>query len=297
METTKGFWFGRNPAKGEWVPFEWDDPVHGHQVVGEVAVVRSSGTMGSHTSGFWRVGETTPGSASDGSCQVKSSSPDGDEVLLVMEGEATVTVASSGKQHRVTRGSIVFHPKNVDVIWDIKGPFFKKFWVRWDCDNPAATMDDITVGHIDAEPAAWAPWKFVEPAEGPQEGGELYNILQKGGSTGTLLAGVWRATPGRYGCDPDGACSVPYTSVLGDETELLIEGQVHVRDDQTGEEWDCQAGDLLGITAGVHITWSGQGPFVKKLWVITNDKLPEDVPVVVAGGPTTNLTDLLGLER
>lgn len=86
--------------------------------------------------------------------------------------------------------------------------------------------------------------------------GELYYVRPEG-ATGTLMAGVSRSGVGIDGCEADGSATVPYTGVLGDETILLLEGEVHVRNDETGEEYDFKAGDLIGLSQGLRQTGAG----------------------------------------
>jgi uncharacterized cupin superfamily protein len=117
-----------NPAPDQWVPFEWEEPGLGQQVHGEIAVIRTHGTSGSLQAGFWRTGPTSPGAQKDGSHKVVYSSPLGDETACVIEGSATLTVKSTGKKFHIAPGSIVSSPKNLEVTWEINGPYFKKYW-------------------------------------------------------------------------------------------------------------------------------------------------------------------------
>jgi uncharacterized cupin superfamily protein len=55
---------------------------------------------------------------------------------------------------------------------------------------------------------------------------------------------------------------------------LLLEGRAHLRVDETGEEFDFRAGDVIALPSGLHCTWTSEAPFVKKFWVITNEDLP-----------------------
>lgn len=264
---------GGGQAQAQWAPFECDDPVHGHQVIGESGVIRAGGTMGTHVAGFWRSGVGLPGCGPDGSCRLPYSAPLGDETIVVLEGEATITVTSTGRRHQLSAGSILCHPKNVDLVWDIKGPSFTRFTALWDSAKEATPLHDVIIGNIHDNPETWTAYQWEEPLEGPQVAGELY-VLRGTGSTGTLLTGIWRCGPGIAGSQPDGALSVPYTSPLGDETELLLEGRVRVRDTDTDEECEYGPGDVIGVSAGHHVTWSALTP-VKKLWLITHEQLPQ----------------------
>ena len=46
----------RNFNPSQWTDFGWDDPRHGPQIKGEVAVIRDDGTSGSLAAGLWRTG-------------------------------------------------------------------------------------------------------------------------------------------------------------------------------------------------------------------------------------------------
>ncbi len=264
---------GGGQAEAQWSPFAWADPIHGHQTIGEAGIIRAGGTMGTHVAGYWRSGIGQPGCGPDGSCRMPYSAPLGDEVIVVLEGTATITVAGTGRKHKVGPGSIVCHPKNVDLTWDIEGPSFTRFTNLWDSPKEATAKHDVIIGSIHDNPETWTAYGWDEPLEGPQVAGELYAVCGTG-STGTLLAGIWRCGPGVAGSNPDGSLTVPYTSPLGDETELVLEGRVHVRDDVTGQEREYGPGDVIGVSAGNHVTWSALTP-VKKLWVITHEQLPQ----------------------
>ncbi len=271
VDTDRKLWVSRNP--NEWVPFEWAEPKYGPQAFGEIALARASGSSGSHMAGFWRCGPNSPGARPDGSGTVHYSAPLGDECLVVQEGEATVTVVETGEQHLLTPGTIMIHPKGLELRWDVKAPYFKKYWVIWDSPKEATPSKELIFGNTNDNPAEWEPYSWVEPVEGEVIDGEVY-FITKTGSTGTMMAGMWRAGVGIAGCNPDGSKTIPYTSVYGDETELLLEGATHVRNDETGEEWDCHAGDVIGFHKGLHVTWTQAPPFIKKFWVITDEELP-----------------------
>ncbi|THF65599.1 DUF861 domain-containing protein [Pseudothauera nasutitermitis] len=260
-----------NPA--EWTPFAWEEPRLGKQVKGEVAVIRSLCTSGTLQAGLWRTGRGIAGCNPDGSCHVDYSAPLGDETVVILEGSTTVTVKATGKQYRLEAGSIMSHPKGLEITWDIDAPFLKKFWVMWDSPTPATKSDDVFVGSISDNPAEWAAYEWVEPAHGPQVCGELF-MLRATGSTGTLMCGLWRTGVGIAGCNADGSSTIPYTAPLGDETMFLLEGQAHLVNEETGEEYDFKAGDVIALPSGLPVKWTSKGPFVKKFWIITNANLP-----------------------
>ncbi|AFA71775.1 hypothetical protein GPOL_c07060 [Gordonia polyisoprenivorans VH2] len=231
--------------------------------------------MGTHEAGFWRAGKGIRGCSLDGSCRMPYSAPLGDETIVVVEGTATITVAATGRQHRIGPGSIVCHPKGVDLVWEINGPSFKRFTALWDCDNPATPLTDIIVGHIhDAPPPdSWEPYSWDEPADGHFDTGELYYVRSTG-TTGTLMTGIWHSGPGIQPCAPDGTVGFPYTTPLGDETELILEGRIRVHDYDTDTDYEFGPGDVVGLSRGHRVHWSTVTPYVTKLWIITNDEVP-----------------------
>jgi uncharacterized cupin superfamily protein len=262
-----------NPDEG-WIPFSWLEPVHGPQTKGEVLVIRPGGTAGGdHKAGLWRTGKDIAGCEPDGSCFVKYSAPDADETIVILEGNVEVTVISTGKKYHLEAGSIMSHPKGLDISWDIKGPYLKKFWVLWDSPHPATPGEDVFVSHISASPAEWTTFSWEEPVHGQQTCGEL-TFVRETGVTGTLLTGLWRTGVGIPGCEADGSATVPYTAPLGDETILLLEGTVHMVDEETGREYEFKAGDVICLPKGLPIRWTSNGPFLKKFFLITNENLP-----------------------
>jgi len=267
----------QNAPADQWAPFEWVEPRLGPQVAGEIAIIRPEGVSGSLSAGFWRTGPTAPGAAADGSHSLIWSAPLGDEIACVIDGAVVLTVVSTGKRYEAGPGSIICSPKGLEVRWDIQAPYFKKYWCIWNGSEPTANPpQDLLIGHVSDNPDEWQDYHFTEPAEGPQVAGELY-FIWTGGSTGTVMAGVWRSGKGIAGTSVDerGALVTPYTGTLGDETILLLEGEVEVVETESGKKHDFKAGDVIGLSSGMHITWTSKGPFSKKLWVITRDILAE----------------------
>lgn len=263
----------RNDTADKWIPFAWDDPIHGSQEKGEVIYIRPEGTSGTLQAGLWRTGRGIAGCEDDGTCHVYYSAPLGDETMVILEGTAEVTELATGKVVHLEAGSIISHPKGVDLHWHITSPFLKKVWVIWDSPQPATTDHSVYLGNISDNPQAWEPYQWVEPAEGEQTCGELF-MLRNTGSTGTLMCGLWRTGVGLPGCAADGSSTVPYTAPLGDETMLILEGQAELTDEQTGTTYTLKAGDIIGLPSGRKTTWTSKAPFVKKFWVITNADLP-----------------------
>lgn len=264
------------PAPEKWTPFEWEEPKSGKQVHGEICTIRPFGATGNLSAGLWRTSPIAPNCRPDGSNTVLYSAPLGDETACVIDGTATLTVVSTGQKHRVGPGSIISSPKGVEVQWDIDGPAFKKYWCIWQGTEavPGEPLE-FSINHVSDNPKDWVEYHFTEPKEGPLVAGELYFIRSRG-STGSMLSGVWRSGKGIAASDlqEDGTLTTPYTGVLGDETILLLAGEVEVVETETKKRHSFKAGDVIGLTSGMHVTWISKGPFTKKLWVITRDELP-----------------------
>lgn len=256
-----------------WEPFGWEDPVHGPQVKGEVAVICPQGTSGDLSTGLWRTGHNIAGCEADGSCVIDYSAPLGDETMVILEGTADVTETATGRTHRIEAGTILSHPRGVDLHWEIHSPFLKKFWIMWLSPNPATPQGHLYVAHVNDNPSQWTAYKWHEPAHGPQVSGELHTI-RGSGSTGTYMCGLWRTGIGMPGCAPDGSISVPYTTPLGDETLVLLEGQADVTNEVTGEVHHLKAGDMATLPSGLPMRWTSRAPFVRKFWVITQAAAP-----------------------
>ncbi len=263
----------RNDNPAQWTPFTWDDPLHGAQAKGEVAVIRPQGTSGSLAAGLWRTGHNIAGCDADGSCQIDYSAPLGDETMVILEGTVNITEIASGRKHRVGAGTILSHPKHVDLHWDIEGPFLKKFWVIWNSPQPATAEDRLYVANISDEPAVWAPFEWHEPGRGAAVCGEIHTI-RRTGSTGTYMCGLWRTGVGIVGCKADGSATAIYSAPLGDETSLILEGRARVVNEESGEAFDVQAGDVVCFPSGVPVRWTSTSRYLKKFWVITQESAP-----------------------
>ena len=267
--------FGSRSTTGKWTPFDWDDPVYGAQSKGEVVTIRTGGTSGTLASGLWRTGPGIAGCNTYGSCDVVYSAPLGDETMLILEGSAEVTITSTGKRYHFEAGSILSHPKHLDVSWHVNGPFLKKFWTIWDASpQPGVKGDDLYVGNINDNPKSWTPFQWNEPGQGPQLAGE-YTLVRSTGSTGTLKVGLWRTGLGMPGCQPDGSAILDYSAPLGDETIMLLEGLVTVVEAETGKTHKFQAGDIIALPSGLKVTWISEAPFTKTFFVLTKGQLAD----------------------
>jgi len=88
------------------------------------------------------------------------------------------------------------------------------------------------------------------------------------------MCGLWRTGVGIAGCAPNGTATFPYSAPLGDETLLILEGQANVVNEDTGEEYNLSARDMVALPSGLPVTWISTTPFPKTFKVITRDALP-----------------------
>ncbi len=268
----------QNAPNDQWVPFEWVEPGLGTQVHGEITIVRQDGPCGAVTSGFWRTSASAPGATADGSHKkIVYSSPLGDETAMIIDGTAILTVPSTGEQFEIGAGSVVSSPKGLEVHWEVFGPSFKKYWCIWNGTdvNPNGPTN-LQITHIGDNPSDWIEYAWEEPREGHQIAGQLF-FIRAAGSTGTMMSGQWRGGPGVPGAefvDEKGDMIVAYTAPLGDETVLVLEGEVEILETESGKKHYFRAGDAFGMPSGLHTIWHWKGPFYRKLWVITRDELP-----------------------
>ncbi|KAK7413910.1 hypothetical protein QQX98_007177 [Neonectria punicea] len=262
--------FGSRNTTGTWTPFDWEDPLHGPQSKGEVVTIRTGGaTGGTLASGLWRTGPGIAGCNDDGTCDIEYSAPLGDETMVLLEGSAEVLATKSGKKYHFKAGDILAHPKHLDLKWHVNGPFLKKFWVIWDAPLEGTKSDELFVGNINDNPKDWTPFTWDEPGKGSQTAGEL-TLVRSTGSTGVLQVGLWRSGRGLPGAAADGSVTFEYSSPLGDETILVVEGGIKIVEHESGKTHYFKGGDIFALPSGLKVTWTSQGPFTKKVFVITN---------------------------
>ena len=262
----------RNDNPAEWTAFSWEDPIHGQQTKGDLIVIRPEGSSGSLMSGLWRTSPVSAGCRADGSCTVVYSAPLGDETMLILEGEAFITVTHSGQKHHIKAGDIISHPKGLDATWEIPSPFLKKMWVIWDSPHPYHSADDFYRGNITGKHDAWLPFDWHDPQRGPQRSGEM-QLIRDHGATGTLMCGLWRTGMSSPPRNADGSSQMHYCAPRGDETFMVLEGEAVLTVAATGKETHVQAGDIIGQPRHLDVHWAIKTPFFKKFWVLT-DALP-----------------------
>jgi len=265
----------RNDNPKDWAAFEWDDPIHGKQSKGDFIVIRPEGSSGTMSCGLWRTSPVSAGCRADGSSTVAYSAPLGDETMLILEGEAFVTVAKTGKKHHIKAGTIISHPKGLDATWEVPGPFLKKMWLMWDSPQVGKVKpaEDFYVGDITGVRDAWVPFEWNEPEHGPSREGEI-QVIRDVAATGTLMCGLWRTGMTSPVRKADGSSEVRYSAPLGDETSIVLEGEATLTVTQTGKQYHVKAGDIVGHPKNLDVLWSIHTPFLKKFWIITDAALP-----------------------
>ncbi len=55
---------------------------------------------------------------------------------------------------------------------------------------------------------------------------------------------------------------------------LILEGRARVVNEESGEAFDVQAGDVVCFPSGVPVTWTSKSRYLKKFWVITQEAAP-----------------------
>ena len=126
--------------------------------------------------------------------------------------------------------------------------------------DPAAKLNDAVSfhrGHIQTED--FAPFSYEEPGQGMQTFGEFAPTRIEGSDGTPLVVGVWKID--------ESTTSPVYTSALGDETFLVLEGEVTIKDLDANEEHTFAKGDFCSWSAGTRTEWTFKAPF-KKLVIV-----------------------------
>lgn len=111
-------------------------------------------------------------------------------------------------------------------------------------------------GNVDDDD--WQP--FVYPQDGETQSYGEFVPFREAGSAGRLLAvGLWR-------CRTLGSSPV-YSSELGDETFLVLEGEVHITALDTGEVFKYRTGDVGSWSQGTRTSWDVKSEF-RKFYVV-----------------------------
>ncbi|MEO1228478.1 MAG: cupin domain-containing protein [Myxococcota bacterium] len=119
-------------------------------------------------------------------------------------------------------------------------------------------------GHV--SDVDWQPFQYMENGT-PFTFGEFIPLRMEGTGGYTLAVGLWRVS--------EPSTSPPYTSELGDETFLVLEGEVEIEIEGEPKRRRYGAGDYVSWSMGTPTTWHiVQAPF-KKFFVVAR---PEKAP-------------------
>ena len=111
-------------------------------------------------------------------------------------------------------------------------------------------------GNVDND--QWQP--FIYPQDGgTHEYGEFVPFRENGSAGKLLAVGLWR-------CETVGESPI-YSSELGDETFLVLAGEVHIKVVETGEVFKYKTGDVGTWSQGTKTVWNVISPF-KKFYVV-----------------------------
>jgi len=238
-------------------------------------MVRSCGTSGYLTSGFWKIGSTSPLAAPDGSHSFMYPSPAGDDTTCVLEGSARLTIPATGETYSVGPGTIITTPRGIEVQYEIAPPHFKTFWCIWSGTSLTANPPtNLKISHVDDNPDHWSKHPLNGPGLGPLAAGEFYYILN-GGTSGSFMSGIrrWQEALGGSDVNTPTHVAIPYDAKFGDETIFLLEGTVEIIGTDGGTQHKLEAGDVIGLSQGTPVTWILNSPVIKMLWIITRDNL------------------------
>ena len=125
--------------------------------------------------------------------------------------------------------------------------------------------DAMSTGSLSADD--WVP--FAYPQDGAiQVYGEVATFRMLGSAGNTLAVGLWR-------CLQAGMTPV-YSSELGDETFLVLEGAATLHILDTGESFHFVTGDVGSWCKGTRTQWDVTAPF-KKFYVVADRDPPPHV--------------------
>ncbi len=103
--------------------------------------------------------------------------------------------------------------------------------------------------------AGFDAFAYEEPGQGSVTFGEMSGIRMEGSDGTPLAVGIWRLN--------ESTTSPVYTSDLGDETFLVLEGAVEIEAVDTGERERFEKGDICSWSKGTSTVWHFEAPFRK----------------------------------
>ena len=125
------------------------------------------------------------------------------------------------------------------------------------------SLPSFFTGHVDDD--TWAPFEYAQDGQ-MQTFGEFIPVRMAGSAGSTLAVGLWRQTE---------ACSSPvYTSELGDETFLVLEGACTIEVVDTGEKFTYGPGQFGSWSRGTRSIWHFTEVPFRKLFVVAHPDAP-----------------------
>ncbi|WP_165390386.1 cupin domain-containing protein [Thalassococcus sp. S3] len=116
-----------------------------------------------------------------------------------------------------------------------------------------AIVKRFQTGKLDME--GFEPFHYEEPDTGAQAFGEITTVRMEGSSGQVLAVGLWRVA--------EDTTSPVYSSQLGDETFVVLEGSVDIEDLDTGQTHSFGVGDIVSWSKGMRTRWTIHAPFKK----------------------------------
>ena len=121
----------------------------------------------------------------------------------------------------------------------------------------------------------WEPSVWEEPKLGKQVFGEI-TFSRKFGTTGSISSGFWRVAPTSPGVqfDKSKKAHMAYSSPMGDETAVVIDGTAELTVRSTGEKHPVGPGSIISTPKHLEVDWAIDAPYFKTFWVIWNGSSP-----------------------
>lgn len=102
------------------------------------------------------------------------------------------------------------------------------------------------------------------------------------GTSGSISSGFWRVTESSPGVRFDEEAKTAkmwYSSPMGDETAVVIDGTAEITDWETKQKYTVGPGSIISTPMGVQAQWEIDAPYFKTFWVTWRGSRP------VRGGP------------
>ncbi|MCW5624373.1 MAG: cupin domain-containing protein [Burkholderiales bacterium] len=106
----------------------------------------------------------------------------------------------------------------------------------------------------------WIPFQYEKDGK-MVDFGEMVLTRTAGSAGNTYYVGIWRC----------GVCKMYFSSDAGDETFLVLEGELEIEVLATGEKFSYKPGDICSWTKGTPTMWDIKKP-MKKMFVIADSK-------------------------